>query len=156
MKRILTLAIILIVSTAAYAQGYRWHLGSDKDEVAYGIPESDDRLFRLRCLPGGRIEVSGPLSAEDDDPDVREGAQARVMVKTGQTGGQRNLGALVEERGDGWNYVAKVDRDHPVVVALLANKPVHVLMGKYGGEIPTQGAGRFVKRLLENCGTGKK
>lgn len=94
--------------------------------------------------------------ADEDDPDVEEGALARVTAKTRRTGGARDLGAIVEERGDGWNYVAQVNPDHPVVIALMADEPVTVMRGKYGGEIPTQGAGKVVKQLLANCGSGRR
>jgi len=125
-----------------------WVSNGSPDDVQFGEAETDYRLLRLRCLSPGRIEMSGPLPG-DEKEKVSEGKRVKVQVKV--LGESRQVDAKVEERGDGWNFVATITPAHEAVVNLIGNNPVGIFRGKSGYTVPGKGAGSIVKAMTASC-----
>jgi hypothetical protein len=112
--------------------------------VQYGIPDTDDRLLRIDCGEGGRIEIGGPAGVNGP-----EGAQVKATF--GEGAAARTLPALLAEAGDGMNFYAEVGPDDPALQTLLAGRSLKVAQGEYNWEVPGEGAAAELRPFIQAC-----
>lgn len=126
----------------------RWHAYGSNYDVQFGEPETDNRLLRLRCLENGKLELSGPVPGSPDE-ELNEGQ--RLQVAVAGKGSSQVINARVEERGDGWNFVATVDPSNAAIKGLLDNAPVEISGKGYNHSVSGEGAEPLVKVVLASC-----
>ncbi len=133
---------LLSVSTPALATDYRWW--TTGESAQFGLPDTDDRAFRLDCEPSGGFSVMAPTGA-----DVPEGGKVRVILQ-GKAGRRTADGVLIE-LGDGPNFQVKIKPDDDIVRTLMAGGDVTI--GSAGDEwsVPGKGAAKALKPVLATC-----
>jgi len=122
------------------ATGYRWHLAIPGESVQFGLPETDDRAFRIDCR-NGRIALIGPAATEAGEGSPIEVTFDHGDLRTGSV-------ALF---GDGSNFVVEVAPDDPLLPRLLGRRHIVVQVADDERSIPTAGGVDLIRALIRNC-----
>ncbi|HYN45316.1 MAG TPA: hypothetical protein VES64_01350 [Allosphingosinicella sp.] len=135
------LILAAVLAAAAPPGGYVWHIAEPGRSVQYGVPQTDDRAFRIDCSDG-LIEMMRPM-----DSDTADGTDVEAMLREG---------AIREGRiaylGDGANLVVTVAADDPVLAAMLANGRMVIDTASSRYELSVDDQGRtMIGALLRAC-----
>ena len=138
------LAIVLLSGCAAYAQrsqptlqedtvqaaesaldnaadslralaGYVWHSAENGMSVQFGVPETDDRAFRVDC-EGGMLFIIAPANT-----NAPEGTSTTAAFQNGE----RRAGTI-SYLGDGPNFVVPLAPTDPLIRTLLTNGRIRI------------------------------
>ena len=128
---------------AAEAPSYVWHAYT-ADSVAYGVPETDDRVIRIDC-DAGRMVLMAAV-----DPEIVE--DGKVQVIAWGPGGMDMIEAGVAEMGDGLNFVAPLPRRSDALAGLMAGKDITLMLKGEEWTVPGGGAPPVLGPLARRCG----
>ena len=130
---------------ASAALGYLWHETNEGTSVQYGVPESDDRAFRIDCFEG-RINVIAPAHTTADD--------GSATSATFEDGERRD--ATIHELGNGPNFVVSLATSDPVIATLLAAERIRILTPETSVSVPTAGGTDLIRALVDRCQTPQR
>jgi hypothetical protein len=136
----LGIAFIALGSAAQAGQRYVWNTYLPGESVAYGVPDTDDRSFRVDCAKAGGLEISGPSGVE--------GGRTSVVFKVN---GQRITRRAHVYVGDVPQFVVSAGYDDPVIVGLLAGHDLSIRERGDEWRVPGAGAARVLKPLIAAC-----
>lgn len=120
--------------------GYRWHTAKPGESVQFGVPETDDREFRMDCR-NGRLEIMGPAGT-----DAKEGSTTSALFEDGE----RRSGIIVE-LGDGLNFLITVAPDDPILETMLARDRIRIETPETYLSVANRGASALLQPLIEEC-----
>ena len=121
--------------------GYVWHETDGGRSVQYGVPETDDRAFRLDCSEGRLFVIAYGGGGDEGAP-----------VTATFSNGDKRAGQL-EELGDGANFVVALDPDDPVVATLLEDR-IAIDTEQTIVRVPGAGGVPLLRALIDRCRTG--
>ncbi len=143
-RSLVFLAGLLATPTVLHAQpNYKWSTNLPGRAIEYGVPDTDDRSFRIDCAEHGGLEISAPSPL-----DLSGGAGTKVVFEA--QGAKRMYLANIFN-GDGPQFVTAVSYADPTIAALLNGYDVRVNLGGYQWTVPGARAARVLRPLIAAC-----
>lgn len=122
--------------------GYRWY-AADARSVQYGVPDTDDRAFRIDCRRAVVVEVMFPAATEAPEGTAMAATFAGGASRPGQ----------IRYLGDGANLAVPLGADDPVLDALFGGERVRIVGAGASISVPAEGAAQLIRPLLAACRT---
>jgi hypothetical protein len=120
--------------------GYVWHSANGGESVQFGVPDTDDRAFRVDC-DNNQLLVIAPANT-----NASEGT-ARVAIFP--NGEQRT--AVISYLGDGPNFVVTIAPNDPVIAQILMPGRIRIHTPDSVVSVPNEGGLGLLRSLVQRC-----
>ena len=139
-------ALLSLALTAAQppADASAWRTETAGESVAWGAADGAGNGIRIRCRPGGRLEIRGTAA-----PDALPGIPTRVTFRRGAE--NVTLLAVTVEGDSGSLLSIPVAANELPIATLLAGATLTIAIGDESREVPGAGAPAVLGPLVEAC-----
>ena len=120
--------------------GYTWHTAANGMSVQFGVPETDDRAFRVDC-ENGKLLVIAPAKT-----NARQGTPTTATFQNGE----KRPGSI-SYLGDGPNLVISLVPTDPVVGTLLTDGRIRIDTPVTVVSVAGAGGSALLHALVERC-----
>ena len=120
--------------------GYTWHTAENGTSVQFGVPETDDRAFRVDC-ENGKLLVIAPAGT-----NAPQGSPTTAVFQNGE-----KRPGTISYLGDGPNFVVSVAPTDPVVATLFTDGRIRIDTPETVVSVPGAGGAALLHTLVERC-----
>jgi hypothetical protein len=121
-----------------------WRTETAGESVAWGAADGAGNGIRIRCRPGGRLEMFGPAT-----PDALPGTPTRVTFRRGEE--NVTLLAVTVDGDSGPEFSIPLAAGELPIATLLAGANLTIGVADESREVPGAGAPAVLAPLVESC-----
>lgn len=126
------------------AEAFAWRTLIAGESVAWGAADGSGYGLRIRCRPGGRLEMFGPTA-----PDARPGIPTRVTFRRGEE--EVTLLAVTIDGDSGPEFSIPLAAGELPIATLLAGANLTIGVADESREVPGAAAPEVLAPLVEAC-----
>ena len=141
---IATLLSFALVAAQQPAEVYAWHTLAEGESVVWGAADGSAYGLRIRCRPGGRLEMFGPAPAE-----AQPGRPTRVTFRRGEE--IVTLLAVIVDGDTGPEFSIPLAAGELPIATLRAGGNLTIGVADESRDVAGAGAPEVLAPLVEAC-----